>query len=256
MARDMYWRSTQGLTENPDGVAMTNQGITTIVTGQDGSSDFIDSLKARINKRPAGVNIATYTGHASLREKVMKGSLLRKADTSEINQMKQLLAGEIQKGSLGISTGLEYEEAFYSNREEVIELAKAAAGAGGRYISHIRSEDINLEEAIEEIISIGREAKVPVQVSHLKIAMRSKWGNSDGIMARLNAARTEGIDITADCYPYTMWSSTPRVLFPKKDFTSSESAAFATRELFDPASSVITHFSANKKYEGKKPSAK
>lgn len=248
---DTHSHHEGGLDENPDGVAATNQGITTIVTGQDGSSDFIDSLQARINKRPAGINIATYTGHTSLREKVMKDNLLRKADTSEINQMKQLLAGEIHKGSLGISTGLEYEEAFYSNRDEVIELAKAAAGEGGRYISHIRSEDINLESAIEEIISIGREAKIPVQVSHFKIAMRSKWGSSDGILTRLNAARTEGVDITADCYPYTMWSSTPRVLFPKKDFTNAESAAFATRELFDPASSVITHFSANKKYESK-----
>jgi N-acyl-D-amino-acid deacylase len=248
---DSHSHHEWGLNENPDAVAATNQGITTIVTGQDGGSDLIDTLKARIAMRPVSINIATYTGHASLREKVMKENLLRQASISEISQMKKLLAAEIQKGSLGLSTGLEYEEAFYSTTEEVIELAKAAAGAGGRYISHIRSEDINLETSIEEIITIGREAKIPVQISHFKIAMRSKWGSSAAILARLNAARTEGIDITADCYPYTMWSSTPRVLFPKKDFSNPESAAFATKELFDPASSVMTHFSANSKYEGK-----
>jgi N-acyl-D-amino-acid deacylase len=200
---------------------------------------------------PVNINVATYTGQASLREIVMKQSLSRTANADELAAMKKILIDEIKKGSLGLSTGLEYEEAFYSSRDEVIELAKAAASAGGRYISHIRSEDINLESSISEIINIGREAKIPVQISHFKIAMRSKWGNANEIIARLENARAEGIDITADCYPYIMWSSTPRVLFPKKDFANTASALYATQELFDPSTSVMTHFSANKNYEGK-----
>ncbi|MEJ0103194.1 MAG: serine hydrolase [Bacteroidota bacterium] len=248
---DNHSHHEYGLQDDPDAIATTNQGVTTIIIGQDGGSDPVDTLKERIKNHPVSINIATYTGHASLREMTMKDTLARAATADEIEAMKKILTDEIKKGSLGLSTGLEYEEAFYSTTDEVIQLAKATASAGGRYISHIRSEDINLESSIEEIITIGREAKLPVQISHFKIAMRSKWGNSSRLLARLEQARAEGIDITADCYPYAMWGSTPRVLFPKKDFTNPESALYATQELFDPAASIMTHFPANRKYEGK-----
>ena len=248
---DSHSHHERGLETDPSGLAAINQGITTIVIGQDGESWPVDTLKERIKNHPVNINVATYTGHASLRERVMKKDLFRAADSTEVAAMKKILVADINNGSLGLSTGLEYEEGFYSTTDEVIELAKATAGAGGRYISHIRSEDVNLESSIEEIINIGREAKLPVQISHFKIAMHSKWGNSGEILAQLQNARAEGIDITADCYPYTMWSSTPRVLFPKKDFDNAASALYATQELFDPTVSVITHFPANKKYEGK-----
>ena len=248
---DSHSHHERGLQEDAAGLAASSQGITTIVIGQDGESYPVDTLRERFKKHPVSINVATYTGHASLREKAMKGTVLRAADSAEVTAMKKMLAEDIAKGSLGLSTGLEYEEGFYSTREEIVELAKTTAAAGGRYISHIRSEDVNIESAIEEIISIGREAKLPVQISHFKIALRSKWGSAAAILARLQQARAEGIDITADCYPYTMWSSTPRVLFPKKDFTNAASALYATKELFDPAASVMTSFPANKNYEGK-----
>ncbi|MFM8744160.1 MAG: serine hydrolase [Cytophagales bacterium] len=248
---DSHSHHDWGMKENPHLIAATNQGITTIVVGQDGGSEPIDSIKAAIKKTPISINIATYTGHSSLRREVMKQNLFRIAKKMEIDSMKNLLAKELDKGSLGLATGLEYESAFYSNRDEVIELAKTASQKGGRYISHIRSEDINIEEALEEIIGIGREAKVPVQISHFKIAMRSKWGNSRNYIASLQRARAEGINITADVYPYSMWSSTPRVLFPKKDIENLKSAEFATQELFDPAASVMSDYPPNKSYEGK-----
>lgn len=248
---DSHSHHERGLRGDPSGIAASSQGITSIVIGQDGESYPADTLKELFKKHPVSINVATYTGHASLREQAMKGNVLRAADSTEVAAMKKLLADDIEKGSLGLSTGLEYEEAFYSTPEEVIELAKTTAAAGGRYISHIRSEDININSSIEEIINIGREAKLPVQISHFKIALRSKWGSAAAILARLQQARAEGIDITADCYPYTMWSSTPRVLFPKKDFDNAASADYATRELFDPSASVMTYFPANKNYEGK-----
>ncbi|MFM9840426.1 MAG: serine hydrolase [Cyclobacteriaceae bacterium] len=248
---DSHSHHDWGLQENPHAIAATNQGITTIVVGQDGGSDPIDSIKARIKEKPISINIASYTGHSTLRREVMKQRLFRTARKAEVDSMKSLLAKELDKGSLGLATGLEYESAFYSNREEVIELAKTAAEKGGRYISHIRSEDINIDEALDEIIAIGREAKIPVQISHFKIAMRSKWGNSRKYVAALQDARAQGINITADVYPYSMWASTPRVLFPKKDFESLKSAEFATQELFDPEASVMTHYPPNKNYEGK-----
>ncbi|MBN8652620.1 MAG: serine hydrolase [Cytophagales bacterium] len=240
-----------GLEKNPSAVAVTSQGITTIVVGQDGGSDTMDSIEHALKKIPVSVNVASYTGQASLREKVMGKNLLRKATPVEIDSMKVLLAREMEKGSLGLSTGLEYEAAFYSSRDEVVALAKVAAEKNGRYISHIRSEDLNIEEAIDEIIQIGHEAKIPVQVTHIKIAMRSKWGNSEKILRQLEMARQQGVNITADIYPYTMWNSTPRVLFPKKDFENLASAEFATRELFDPAASVMVRYTPQPAWQGK-----
>ncbi len=247
---DSHSHHDWGLEENPSCIAATNQGITTIVIGQDGSSVPIDSIKVRIKRKPISVNIASYTGHASLRRQFMD-DVLRKATDIEIDSMKTVLARELDKGSLGLSTGLEYEPAFYSNRDEVVALAKVASSKGGRYISHIRSEDLHQEEAIEEIIAIGQKADLPVQISHLKIAKRGNWGSSSKLLRQLEQARLDGIDITADVYPYVMWSSTPRVLFPKKDFENLASAEFATSELFDPASSTMIQYPPNKSYEGK-----
>lgn len=248
---DSHSHHDRSIDEKPEALAALSQGITTIVVGQDGGSDAVDSIEARLQLHPAAINLATYTGFGSLRYDVMKEDLSRTATEAELDSMSKILTSEIQKGSLGLSTGLEYEDQFYASRDEVIKLAKAAAAAGGRYISHIRSEDVNLERSIEEIIQIGKEANIPVQISHFKIAMVSKWGKSYDILASLEAARANGINITADCYPYTMWSSTPRVLFPKKDFTNNESATFAVTNLVDPDKSVITSFSADRRFEGK-----
>ncbi len=248
---DSHSHHDRSLDKNPEAIAAVSQGLTTIVVGQDGGSDPVDTIKEKLKQHPTAVNIATYTGFGSLRSFVMKDDLLRAATKPELNSMKALVTSEIKKGSLGLSTGLEYEDQFYSSKDEVIEMAKAVAAAGGRYISHIRSEDINIERSIEEIIQIGREAKIPVQISHFKIAMVSKWGKSNDILARLEDARTEGINITADCYPYIMWSSTPRVLFPKKDFTNRASAEYAVINLIDPNTSVITSFTPDKRFEGR-----
>lgn len=241
-----------GLAKVPEAIPTASQGITTIVIGQDGSSYAMDTLKNFFKKQAVAVNVASYTGHATLRGAVMgTKSLYRTAKPEEVEKMKKLLESEMQKGSLGLNTGLEYEAAFFSNRDEVLELAKVAAKYGGRYMSHIRSEDINLDEAIEEIIAIGRITKMPVQISHIKIAKKDQWKKSTQILAQLQKARAEGINITADCYPYNFWNSTLRVLFPNRDYTNLASAEFAVNQLFDPEKSVIVRFAANKTYTGK-----
>jgi N-acyl-D-aspartate/D-glutamate deacylase len=146
---DSHSHHDKGLQENPSALAATNQGITPVVVGQDGGSVPINDLIQSLNKTAVSVNVASYTGQVWLRGKFMKGSLQRKATDSEIDSMKILLAREMELGSLGLGTGLEYESAFYSTRDEVVALAKVAAAKGGRYISHLRSEDINLEESID-----------------------------------------------------------------------------------------------------------
>jgi N-acyl-D-aspartate/D-glutamate deacylase len=236
---------------NPASPATASQGITTIVIGQDGSSEPMDSLAHYIANRRLSVNIASYTGQTSLREQAMgKDQLLRNATPAEIERMKGILRRELAKGSLGLSTGLEYEGAFYSSKEEVLELARTAAKEGGRYISHLRSEDLKLDEALREIIDIGRITGMPVQISHIKIADHQRWGQADSIIAALEKARAEGVEITADIYPYTFWNSTLRVLFPDKRFTDIRSAQLACDRLFDPYGSMIARFLPDTTLEG------
>jgi N-acyl-D-aspartate/D-glutamate deacylase len=240
------------LGRDPDALATASQGITTIVIGQDGSSEPMDSLQALFERGGFAVNIAGYTGQTTLREQAMgPDSLLRPARPEEVAAMQKLLRKELEKGSLGLSTGLEYEGAFYSTREEVLDLAKTTAQAGGRYISHIRSEDLHLDEALDEIIDIGRATGMPVQISHIKIADRERWGKAGEVIARLEKARREGVDITADIYPYTFWNSTLKVLFPDKRYDDLCSAQLAVDRLFDPDSSMLARFRPDTAYEGR-----
>jgi N-acyl-D-aspartate/D-glutamate deacylase len=249
---DAHSHHFSSLRKFPQAAATNNQGITTIVIGQDGGSYPADSLRRWMSQRKAAVNVATYTGHTTLREQVMgEEQLLRAATSAEINSMQQILAEEIKKGSLGLSTGLEYEPAFYSSKEEVMLLAKTAAAQKGRYISHIRSEDVTLQDAVDEIIRIGRETGMPVQISHLKIALRSQWNTSATLLQQLQQARSEGVNITADVYPYTFWNSTLKVLFPSRKYTSMADATLAVTQLCDPAGSVMVHFAPVPSYVGK-----
>jgi N-acyl-D-aspartate/D-glutamate deacylase len=249
---DAHSHHFSSLRKFPQAAATNNQGITTIVIGQDGGSYSVDSLRSWMSQRKAAVNVATYTGHTTLREQVMgEDQLLRAGTPAEIARMQQLLAEEIKKGSLGLSTGLEYEPAFYSSKEEVMLLAKTAAAQKGRYISHIRSEDVTLQDAIDEIIRIGRETGMPVQISHLKIALRSQWNTSAALLQQLQQARVEGVNITADVYPYTFWNSTLKVLFPSRKYNSLPDAELAVSQLCDPSGSVMVHFAPIPAYEGK-----
>ena len=122
---------------------------------------------------------------------------------------------------------------------------------GGRYISHIRSEDFAFWQAIDEIIAIGREAKIPVQISHAKLAMRALWGHADSLVRILDAARASGVDITADIYPYLYWHSTLTVLFPKRDFENRTSAEFALTETSTPGGLLLGRYEPNPAYAGR-----
>ena len=250
---DSHSHHDWSLADQPTAIACLNQGVTTIVVGQDGGGSLMDTIQASFEKQPVAVNLATYTGHTTLRRRAMggMGALFRPATNEEVGKMKALLDEEMQKGSFGLATGLEYESAFYSNREEVLELAKVAARHKGRYISHIRSEDTELENALDEIIQIGREAGLPVQISHIKVSIKSKWGRSRWVIEQLQQARAEGIDITADCYPYDFWQSTLRVMFPKRDYTNLASAEYAMSDLVDPAGSYVVRFAPKPEYAGK-----
>lgn len=249
---DAHSHHLSDLQKKPSGLSTSNQGITTIVIGQDGESYSMDTLEKEMKQMPVVANVASYTGHSSLREQVMgEKNLFRNATQAEIDKMKVILSKELSKGALGLSTGLEYEQAFYSNRDEVLQLAKVAAAANTRYISHIRSEDVTMADALDEIIQIGKITKMPVQISHIKLAKQSDWNTASSILAQLEKARADGIQITADVYPYTFWNSTLRVLFPARDYTNLASAQLAVSQLFDPNQSYIVQYAPNPSYVGK-----
>lgn len=229
--------------------AAISQGITTIIVGQDGFSmasinHYYDSLATY----PLSLNVGSYVGHNTVRKKVLGDDFKREASINEIDAMKKFVEQEMKDGALGLGTGLEYDPGIYSNTEEVIELAKIASQFGGRYISHMRSEDIYLEKSIDEIIRIGSEANIPVQISHFKLGRKGLWGKAEKILSKLDSARAKGISITADIYPYQYWQSTMTVLFPKRDFDNRESAEFALTELTTPEGMIISSFEANPEY--------
>lgn len=241
-----------GLAERRDALEAVSQGVTTIVVGQDGSlSEPIEQLFTRLGNQPAAVNVAAYLGHGTLRAAVMGEDFRRAATVREVERIKALIASGMSAGALGLSTGLEYDPGIYASRDEVIALAAEAARHGGRYISHIRSEDRDLWEALEEIIEVGRVTRMPVQVAHMKLAMVDWWGQADRFLARLDRARAAGIDITGDVYPYEYWQSTMTVLFPQRDFTNRTSAEFALQSLVRPQDLQVTRFAPDRSVEGR-----
>jgi N-acyl-D-amino-acid deacylase len=249
---DTHSHHDRGLFDARDALAAVSQGITTIVVGQDGSSALpMSELFARLEKQPAAVNVASYVGHGTLRRQVLGAEFMRRATPDEIARMSALLRQEMDGGALGLSTGLEYDPGIYSDTEEVVALAKVAGAMGGRYISHTRSEDRRLFEAVDEVIRVGREARLPVQISHVKLAMRGLWGQADKLLAVLDRARASGVDITADIYPYTYWQSGMTVLFPNRDFTNRAEAEFVLKELVAPADLLVVGFPDKPEYVGK-----
>jgi N-acyl-D-amino-acid deacylase len=249
---DTHSHGDRGVLEHPDALAAVSQGITTIVGGQDGGSPFpLAEHFAKVAQQKVAVNVASYAGHGVFRRKVMGEDFRRPARPEEVARMRELLEQELRAGALGLSTGLEYDPGIYSDPSEVIELAKVAAAAGGRYISHIRSEDRYFWKAVDEIVTIGREAKLPVQITHAKLAMRSLWGQAPKLIQVLDQARAAGVPITLDVYPYLYWQSSLTSLFPERDFDNRAKAEFALTETSSPEGLLMGHFGPEPSYVGK-----
>jgi N-acyl-D-amino-acid deacylase len=177
----------------------------------------------------------------------------RPATPEELAEMMGLLRTEMEAGALGLATGLEYDPGSFSTTEELVELATVAASYGGRYVSHIRSEDQYFWEAIDEIIDIGREAQIPVQVSHIKLAMTRWWGQADRLIAKLDEARASGVDITADIYPYRAWNSGfswLATLFPDRDLDRRDGAEYILRDMLSPEGILVAIYRPEPAYDG------
>ncbi len=252
---DSHSHHEVGLFEMPEAVAAITQGVTTIVVGQDGKHSYpLKRFLAGVETSRVAVNVASYAGHGTIRARVMGDDYRRAATAEESAAMADLLRTEMDAGALGLSSGLEYDPGSFSAPDELVELAKVAASQGGRYISHIRSEDQHFWEAIDEIIHVGREARLPVQVTHIKLAMSRWWGQAERLKARLDEARASGVNVTADIYPYTAWNSDfswLTTLFPGRDLHRREGAEYILRDMLAPERVMLARYWPEPAYDGK-----
>lgn len=249
---DTHSHADGGLFTHRDALADVSQGITTVVVGQDGDSPYpLADFFAHVGREPAAVNVAAYVGHGTVRDLVLGKDFKRVATPEEVLRMQQLVEQEMRAGALGLSTGLEYDPGIYSDPSEVLALAKTAGSVGGRYISHVRSEDREFWKALDELITIGRENHMPVQVSHIKLAMRASWGLGDSLIHVMERARDSGVQLTADVYPYAYWHSGMSVLFPKRDFDNRASAAFALDQVAPAEGILLANYGPHPEYDGK-----
>ncbi len=242
------------LDEHPDALGAVSQGMTTFVVGQDGGHLYpLADFFARLEEAPVAVNVASYAGHGTIRGEVMGEDYMRFATDDEVSTMADILRNEMDAGALGLSTGLEYDPGSFSSAEEVVELAKVAAEYDGHYISHVRSEDQYFWEAVDEVVNIGREAQMPVRVTHAKLAMTRWWGQHERFIDALDAARDSGVDITVDVYPYRMWNSGFAwliTLFPDRDLDRRDGAEYVLNEMLSPEGIFLPEYHPNTDYNG------
>jgi N-acyl-D-aspartate/D-glutamate deacylase len=234
---DMLGQSELTILVNPHLPSKIFQGITTEITGEGGSvaplNDAIvqrdhvsyEHLEitpdwrtlgeyfARLEKQGMGINLASYVGATQVRRMVL-GDEDRAPAAVELEQMKTLVREAMAQGAVGVSTSLQYAPAPYATTEELIALASEAAASGGVYATHMRSEGDAVIEAVNEVIRIGREANIPVEIWHIKAAGKSNWGRMAEIVAKIDSARASGVEIGADTYAYTAWFNSMSAFVP------------------------------------------
>ena len=204
-------------------------------------SDFLQYME----KRGISPNLASYIGAGTVRENVI-GLDDKKATPAQMEQMRELVRKEMKAGALGIGSSLIYAPAVYADTNELIELSKVAAQYQGKYISHMRSEGDRLLEGVDEVIRIAREAKIPAEIYHLKAAGEANWNKLDAVIQKVEAARKEGLKITADMYTYTAGATGFDACLPPWSRSGGADAIF--KRLEDPATRA--RISAEMKVKG------
>jgi dihydroorotase/N-acyl-D-amino-acid deacylase len=234
---DMLGQSENFLLIDPRAMSKVMQGVTTEVTGEGESiapinerlireqEDFnrrynltidwrtLDEYFLRLERQGSGVNFATFVGASQVRAYVI-GFDNRPPTPTELDQMKELVASAMRDGALGLSTSLQYVPARFAQTDEIVELAKVARQHGGIYATHQRSEANALDESLNEVFEIARRAQIPVEIWHLKTAYKKNWGRMPEVLAKIARARAEGLDITADIYPYIAGSTSLSASLP------------------------------------------
>jgi len=222
---DMMGQSETNVLIDNRVLSKITQGITTEVTGEGGSvapltdqlaAQDSDAMKkwhyredwrdlngyfAQLERQGSSLNIATFVGATQVRLAVV-GNENRAPTPDELAHMTAIVDTLMEQGALGLWTALEYAPASYSKTDELIALARAASRHGGIYASHMRDEGEHIDDALNEVFRIAREAQIPAEVSHLKVSGRRSWGQMPRVLAKIDSARAAGLDVTADQYPY------------------------------------------------------
>jgi N-acyl-D-amino-acid deacylase len=248
---DIHNHSTDGLQADPLAETQISQGITTLIVGADGDSPWplINWIRQQ-QQKPAAVNVGVLAGHATIREQVMGKDFKRVATPQEVDRMEAMVGSAMNQAALGLSSGLEYEVGSYSATDEVIAMAKVAAEHGGFYMTHIRDEADKSFQALDEEITIGKEAHVPLEHSHIKLGTVGVWGKAPEYIKVIETARSRGIDFLADCYPYDAWHSNFKALVPDKQYENPKSVTKALADVGGPSHITITSFAPNKTFQG------
>jgi N-acyl-D-amino-acid deacylase len=248
---DIHNHSADELQKDPLAESQISQGITTLIVGADGDSPWplIGWVRA-IQQNPAALNVGVFAGHAAIREQVMGKDFKRPARPEEIRQMQDLVGQAMNQEALGLSSGLEYDIGSYSDTKELVAMAKVAAEHGGVYMTHIRDEADKAFDALTEEITIGEQAHIPIEHSHIKLGTVGVWGKAPQYIEVIEDARRRGVDFLADCYPYDAWHSNLKVIVPDKQYENPVSVRKALDDLGGASHLMITEFTPNKSYEG------
>jgi N-acyl-D-amino-acid deacylase len=241
---DMHSHASSGIFDDPLAEVMIRQGVTTALVGQDGESDYpLADFYSKLESHPAAINLASMVGQGTLREQVMGNNLLRPSTAAELARMKNMMKQEMDAGAFGLSTGLEYDPAHFSTLEELVELSRVAQNYGGFYISHVRDEGNQVFDSFNELVEIGRQAHLPVEITHIKLGTTPVWHQAEKRMPALfSQAKADGIDLRADVYPYTYWHSGIRVIILDRDYFNPEKVAKVIDENGGPNRIHIVHF--------------
>ena len=253
---DMLGQSEVTILVDPRLPSKIYQGITSEITGEGNSiaplnDAIIQSDRAeydhykltadwrtlrqyftRLEKQGIGINLATYVGATQVRRMVL-GDDDRQPTPEQLDQMRLLVRDAMKDGAVGVSTSLEYAPAPYAKTDELIALASEASKFGGIYATHMRDESNSVLPAIDEALRIGREAHIPVEIWHIKVAGKKNWGRMPEVVAKINAARAVGADVSADTYAYTAWSNDFSAFIPP--WAHDGGTAKMVERLKDPA---------------------
>ncbi len=253
---DMLGQSEMTILVDPRLPSKIYQGITTEITGEGNSAAPLTSaivaadragyehLKitpdwttfreyfARLEKQGMGINLASYVGATTVRRAVL-GDADVQPTPQQLDAMRQLVRQGMMDGAVGVSTSLQYAPAPYAKTEELIALAGEAGKFGGIYATHMRSEGDAVLESVDEAVRIGKEGHLPVEIWHLKAAGKSNWGHMPQIVARIQAARDAGVDVSANTYAYTAWFNTFSAFVPPWAHDGGDAALI--QRLKDPA---------------------
>jgi dihydroorotase/N-acyl-D-amino-acid deacylase len=234
---DMLGQSELTMLVEPRLPSKIYQGITTEVTGEGGSAAPLDdeilqadrasyehyritpdwrTLRqyfARLERQGMGINLATYVGATQVRRMVL-ADRDQQPSPDELDRMRSLVREAMRDGAVGVSSALEYAPAPYAKTQELVALAEVAGESGGLYATHMRNEGDNIIAAIEEAVRIGHDARVPVEIWHLKVAGKRNWGRMGEVIEEINRARARGIDISADTYAYPAWFNSMSAFVP------------------------------------------